>query len=127
MYFIVIMFMYLYCYVCYVLCSLCHCVLLCTVCVRVSTQLQLTNMYHIISYHIISYHIISYHIISYHNLRSHMFQHFPVTVRHFTTNTFLKLQGLKIQFITSIRFTSSFYKLTDCNCSNYNFIGLLKL
>ena len=46
---------------------------------RLATQLQLTNIYHIIyhiishiiishiiSYHIISYHIISYHIISYH-------------------------------------------------------------
>jgi hypothetical protein len=32
---------------------------------RVSTQLQLTNIYHII-YHIVSYIIISYHITSYH-------------------------------------------------------------
>jgi hypothetical protein len=42
----------------------CKCVLY--YCHWVSTKLQLTNIYHIISYHIISYHIISYHIISYH-------------------------------------------------------------
>jgi len=42
----------------------CICVLY--YCHRLATQLQLTNIYHIISYHIISYHIISYHIISYH-------------------------------------------------------------
>ena len=43
---------------------------------RVSTQLLLTNIYHIISYiisyHIISYHIISYHIISYHIISYHI-------------------------------------------------------
>ena len=54
--------------------SVSFCFFLCTLlykCVlyyyhRLSTQLQLTNVSHIISYHIISYHIISYHIISYH-------------------------------------------------------------
>ena len=50
------MFMYSYCYVRSVLYILFHCVVLCTVCKcvsyychRVSTQLQLTNIYHIIS------------------------------------------------------------------------------
>ena len=61
------MFMYSYCYVCYVLCIVfivlfyvlfvCKCVLY--YCHRPATQLQLTN----ISHHTISYHII-YHIMS---------------------------------------------------------------
>jgi hypothetical protein len=67
---IIVMFMYYYyyyyCYVCSILGIVFHCAVLCIVCVcicilyychRVSTQLQLTNVYHIISYHTISYHI----------------------------------------------------------------------
>ena len=41
-------------------------------CHRVSTQLQLINIYRIISYHTISYHIISYHIIPYHTISYHI-------------------------------------------------------
>ena len=50
------------CFVSFYVLFVCKCVLY--FCLRVTTQLQLTNIsYRIISYHIISYHIISYHII----------------------------------------------------------------
>jgi hypothetical protein len=70
------MFMYSYCFACFILGIVFHCVVLFSVlfvckcvlyhCHRVSTQLHLTNISYHISHHIISYHIISYHIISYH-------------------------------------------------------------
>jgi len=51
--------------ICVVLCIvLCKCVLYC--CHQVTTQVQSTNIYHIILYHIISYRIVSYHITTYH-------------------------------------------------------------
>jgi len=63
-------FLYIFCVVLPILCSVSFSVLFVCICVlnschRVATQLQLNLSYHIISYHIISYHIISYHIISY--------------------------------------------------------------
>ena len=73
----VVMFMYSYCYVCFVLCILFECVILCIFCVNVSCAVLLppgvnpigiNKTYHIIYHIIISCHIISYriyHIISY--------------------------------------------------------------
>ena len=58
--------LFVFFYVLFVLCCsvyclcVCKCVFYC--CHRVATQLQLTNIWHIVSYHIISYHIISCHI-----------------------------------------------------------------
>jgi hypothetical protein len=59
--------------ICVVLCIICLCVNV--YCHRVTTQLQLINIYHIIPYHI-SYRIVS-HIISYHIIYNIISYHLP--------------------------------------------------
>jgi hypothetical protein len=68
-------------------------------CYRLSTQLQLTNIYHIIPYYIVSYYIISYHIISYitsyHTILYHILYHITYQRGHhmddFLSNLLLRI------------------------------------
>jgi predicted benzoate:H+ symporter BenE len=85
----------------------CKCVLY--YCHRVSTQLQLTNISHVMSYHIISYHIISYHIISYHIISYiisyhissyHMSYHISYIISyHFISFHFISMNILPIRIV----------------------------